>query len=87
MEKQKPVIGITIGDINGIGPEIIIKCVLDDKLFNYVSLVLYGHGKVLSYYKRLLNIERFSFNQIQSADQVRPGKLSVVNCRRPQRYA
>lgn len=86
MEKEttqkefKPTVGITIGDINGIGPEVIIKSVLDHKLFNHVNLVVYGHGKVLSHYKRLLDIERFSFNQIQSFDQLKSNKLNVINC-------
>ena len=75
----KPVIGITIGDINGIGPEVIIKAVLDHKLFDHVDLIVYGHGKVLSHYKKILDIERFSFHQIQSLDQFRPGKLNVIN--------
>lgn len=79
-KKVKPIIGITIGDINGIGPEVIIKSVENDKIFNSVNLVVYGHGKVLSHYKKVLEIERFSFNQIKSLNEIRHNKLNVINC-------
>lgn len=75
-----PTLGITIGDVNGIGPEVIIKSVLDHRIFDMVNLVVYGHGKVLSHYKNLLEIQKFSFNQTQSADQIRYKKLNVINC-------
>ncbi|MFY0592756.1 4-hydroxythreonine-4-phosphate dehydrogenase PdxA [Roseivirga sp.] len=79
-KKSNPIIGITIGDINGIGPEVIIKAVENNKLFHYVTLLVYGHGKALSHYKKLLNREKFNFNQIQSVDEVRYNKLNVINC-------
>ncbi|OEK05349.1 4-hydroxythreonine-4-phosphate dehydrogenase PdxA [Roseivirga misakiensis] len=79
-KRTNPIIGITIGDINGIGPEVIIKAVENNKLFQYVTILVYGHGKALSHYKKLLDREKFSFNQIQSIDQVNPKKLNVINC-------
>lgn len=75
-----PTLGITIGDINGIGPEVIIKSVLNPKIFDFMNLVVYGHGKVLSHYKNLLEAEKFSFNQTNSIDQIRHNKLNVINC-------
>ena len=79
-ERKLPTLGITIGDVNGIGPEVIIKSALDARIFNQVNLVVYGHGKVLSHYKTLLDIEKFVFNQTQKADQIRYNKLNVINC-------
>ena len=75
-----PTIGITIGDINGIGPEVIIKAVSEQKMLSFATLVVYGHGKVLSHYKKLLEIQRFSFHQLQQNEPFRKGKLNVVNC-------
>ena len=75
-----PTLGITIGDINGIGPEVIIKAVLNPKIFELMNLVVYGHGKVLSHYKNLLEAEKFSFNQTNRADQIRENRLNVINC-------
>lgn len=79
-KKTNPVIGITIGDINGIGTEVIIKAVENNRIFDFVTLVVYGHGKVFSYYKKILGKEQFSFNQVQSIDEIRPNKLNVINC-------
>lgn len=78
--QTKPTIGITIGDINGIGPEVIIKAVLNNKILSFANLVIYGHGKVFSYYKNLLKIDRFSFHQAQSINDIRHNKLNVINC-------
>lgn len=76
----KPTLGITIGDINGIGPEVVIKCLLDQKLYNYANVIVYAHGKVLSHYKRLLDIEDFSFYQYKPGDRLNQKKANVVNC-------
>ncbi len=76
----KPTIGITIGDINGIGPEVIIKALQNNKVLTFANLVIYGHGKVFSYYKNLLEIDRFSFHQTQSIREIRHNKLNVINC-------
>lgn len=79
-KKIIPTLGITIGDMNGIGPEVIIKSVLNQKIFDFVNLVVYGHGKVLSHYKNMMEIEKFSFTQTNSADQLRDNRLNVINC-------
>lgn len=77
---NKPTLGITIGDINGIGPEVIIKCLLDQKLYQYTNIVIYAHGKVISHYKRLLDIEDFSFYQYNTGDHLNQRKANVINC-------
>ena len=76
----KPIIGITIGDINGIGPEVIIKSVENNKIMSFVTLVIYGHGKVLSHYKNILNVEHLSFHQAGSIKDIRHNGLNVINC-------
>ena len=57
IDKVKPVIGITIGDINGIGPEIIIKTLRDPRILNYVTPVVLGSTSTLSYYRKFLHID------------------------------
>ena len=76
----KPTLGITIGDINGIGPEVVIKCLMNQKLYKYANLVVYAHGKILSYYKRLLKIDDFSFYQHKPGDWFNTRKANVINC-------
>ena len=79
-KNQKPVIGVTLGDVNGIGPEVVIKCLMDQRLYDFAHVVVYGHGKILSHYKRVLNIDDFSFYQFRKGDRLHNRKANVVNC-------
>lgn len=73
-------IGITLGDINGIGPEVVIKSLANIKLTKQVNFVIYGHGKVLSHYKKALNIDDFTFHQAKKGDRLNHQKINVINC-------
>jgi 4-hydroxythreonine-4-phosphate dehydrogenase len=77
--KNKPLIGISIGDINGIGPEVTIKALLDNRLQKLVTPVIYSHGKVLSFYRKQLGLEDFNFMQIRNIDEVHHKKINVIN--------
>jgi 4-hydroxythreonine-4-phosphate dehydrogenase len=77
-EKQKALIGITLGDINGIGPEVILKAFQDKRMAKYCDIVIYGHAKVLSHYKRLLNIEQFEYTIIKSLNELSNRSIYVL---------
>lgn len=77
--KNKPLVGISIGDINGIGPEVTIKALLDNRLQKLVTPVIYAHGKVLSFYRKQLALEDFNFMQIRNIDEVHHKKINVIN--------
>jgi len=79
-QNQKISIGISLGDINGIGPEVVIKTLTSIKAIKNVSIVIYGHGKVLSHYKKILNIEDFAFHQFKKGDHLNQQKANVINC-------
>lgn len=76
----KPKIGITIGDLNGIGPEVVIKALADSRILNLVTPVVYGSGRVLSYYRKLMNMEEFNYSQVKVPGQFFPKAVNVVNC-------
>jgi 4-hydroxythreonine-4-phosphate dehydrogenase len=76
---EKPIIGITIGDMNGIGPEVIIKALADSRMINIVTPVIYGSAKVLSYYRKILGLEEFNYSQVRD-NFFNPKKVNVVNC-------
>ncbi|MGF1638875.1 MAG: 4-hydroxythreonine-4-phosphate dehydrogenase PdxA [Cyclobacteriaceae bacterium] len=80
MKYERPVIGITMGDINGIGPEVIIKALTNARLMEYITPVIYGSTKVLSYYRKAIDNEEFSYSQMRGFDQLSPRKVNVVNC-------
>jgi 4-hydroxythreonine-4-phosphate dehydrogenase len=77
--ENRIVIGITHGDMNGIGYEVIIKALLDPRLFELFAPVVYGSSKVASYHRKSLNINDFSFNLIKKADQANPKRPNIIN--------
>ncbi len=81
-EEQKnvnPVIGISIGDINGIGPEVAIKALADNRILKLLTPVIYADGKLISYYRKQLKIQNFNYNQTNSIDKIHHGKINVIN--------
>lgn len=77
---EKPVvIGISHGDVNGIGYEVIIKTLADTRILDFFTPVVYGSSKVASYYKKNLGIHDFNFHVVRSADQALAGKANLVN--------
>jgi 4-hydroxythreonine-4-phosphate dehydrogenase len=79
-KSDKPIIGITIGDINGIGPEVIIKSLSDTRILDHITPVIFGSSKVLSFYRKLLKMEDFHYNQIKTIEEISPRKINVLNC-------
>lgn len=73
-------VGITVGDINGIGPEIIIKALKDSRYFDEFTPIIYGSSKLMSYHKKAIDDQLFNFQSIKSADEAKPKKVSVINC-------
>ena len=79
MQDKKPVIGITIGDINGIGPEVIIKLLSDDRIYQFCTPVVYGSTRVLSFYKKLLNDKRFRYSSLTDWSKLMDKQTNVVS--------
>jgi 4-hydroxythreonine-4-phosphate dehydrogenase len=80
MDKQGIIAGISHGDINGIGYEVIIKALMDNSLNDFCIPVVYGSPKVAAYHRKALNINNFSFNNIRSPEEANPKKPNMINC-------
>jgi len=80
MDRSVPTIGISLGDMNGIGPEVIIRTFLDQRLLKMLTPVVYGNGKIISYYRKSLGLEGLKYNQIREVDQAKPRTLNILNC-------
>lgn len=80
MEKHKPIVGITIGDINGIGPEIILNTLNDHLITKFCTPIIYGSTKVFNQYKKLLGAEEFQWVHIKEANQVVYKKVNIIHC-------
>ena len=80
MKNQKIRIGITQGDINGIGYEIILKTLLDNRILEICTPIVYGSPKVAAYHRKTLNISDFSLNIIKSPEEANPKRANIINC-------
>ncbi len=74
-----PVVGITQGDINGIGYEIILKTLCDNRVLESFTPIIYGQSKVFSYYKKNFNMEDISYAVIRDARQAQEGRINIIN--------
>lgn len=78
---SKPKIGISIGDINGISCEVILKTVADVRIMELCDLIVYGSTKVLAYHKNIVqDLGEIAMHTIETPDQALEGTLNVINC-------
>jgi 4-hydroxythreonine-4-phosphate dehydrogenase len=77
---DKPVIGISLGDFNGIGPEVIIKALSDSRILNSCIPVVYGSYKILAKYKRISETEDVIFNSVKNIEGINPKKVNLITC-------
>ena len=78
---KKLVVGITQGDGNGIGYEVIIKALADERMLELCTPVIYGSSKIFGFYKKQIhNIEQINTNVITSAKDVHQKRVNIVNC-------
>lgn len=72
-------VGISVGDINGIGPEIIIKSLNDNRILLDCTPIIYASTKTLSFHKKLLNDPDFNYQTCKSATDAQLRKINIVN--------
>ena len=78
--ENKPVIGISCGDINGIGLELIIKTVGDSRLLEICTPVIFASNKVLNFYRKGLPEINFNFSSIKDASRINHKQVNLYNC-------
>ena len=72
-------VGISIGDINGIGVEVIMKSLNDSRLLLDCTPIIYGSTKVFSHYKKILGELEFNYQSCRTAEEAQIRKVNVVN--------
>ena len=72
-------VGITHGDINGIGYEVILKSFSDPAMLDLCTPIVYGSPKVATYHRKAMDIQA-SFTIINNADDAQDGKLNILSC-------
>ncbi|MBI5916888.1 MAG: 4-hydroxythreonine-4-phosphate dehydrogenase PdxA [Bacteroidetes bacterium] len=76
---NKPVLGITAGDINGIGLEVILKALSHRKILDICVPVIYGSSKVVSYHKNIVALDDVAFVGQRNAERLQFDKINVIN--------
>ena len=76
---KKIKIGITLGDFNGIGPEVIIKALSHPQITDHFIPIIYGSSKVMAYHKNIVKDHQFNFVSIKYADNAAYNKINVFN--------
>lgn len=77
--ENKLKIGITQGDINGVGYEVILKALIDQNILTHCTPIIYGSAKAASFHKKNLNIDSYTITVARSAAEVNPNKISIIN--------
>jgi 4-hydroxythreonine-4-phosphate dehydrogenase len=73
-------VGITQGDINGIGYEVIIKTLMEPHMIELCTPIIYGSPKVAAYHRKALNINNLSFNHIRNPNEAHTKRINIINC-------
>jgi len=73
-------VGITCGDINGIGLEVVMKTFLDNRMHQICTPVIYASNKMVSLQRKLLNLNDFQYMTVRSVSELILRKNNVVNC-------
>ncbi len=72
-------VGITHGDFNGVGYEVIIKTLTDQRICDLCTPLVYGSSKIASYHKKTIDNNEFQLNVVKRADQLHPKRPNIMN--------
>ena len=78
--ENRPVIGLTCGDVNGIGLELIIKVVSDNRLLEICTPVIFANNKVLNFYRKGLADMNFNFASTKDLGRINHKQINLYNC-------
>ncbi len=78
-DKRKIRVGITQGDINGIGYEVIFRTFENSEMYEICTPVVYGSPKLAAYHRKALEID-VTYNAVETPSDIQDGKLNIINC-------
>ena len=80
MENDKIIIGITHGDINGIGYEVILKALADPRVLDMFVPVIYGSSKIAAFHRKNMDLQTLNLNAINSVKELNNKRVNIINC-------
>ncbi|MCU0395053.1 MAG: 4-hydroxythreonine-4-phosphate dehydrogenase PdxA [Chitinophagaceae bacterium] len=79
-EQQKPIIGFSSGDLNGIGIEIIIKTLADSRLLDFCTPVVFASNKTVNFYRKAFPDLNFQYQSLRDFSKLNPKMVNILNC-------
>lgn len=80
MNQHKPVIGVSCGDLNGIGIELIIKTFSDNRILEHCTPVIFASGKAINFYRKSIPEINFNYQNIKEFNRINPKQVNLFNC-------
>ena len=80
MEERLIKVGITHGDINGIGYEVILKTFSDTRMAELCTPIIYGSSKIAAYHRKALELPPINMNIISHAEDAGVNRVNIINC-------
>ena len=77
---NKPIIGITCGDINGIGTELIIKTFSDHRILELCTPVVFASNKLINFYRKAVPESHLNYQIVKDFTRINPRQLNIMNC-------
>ncbi len=77
---NKPVIGFSSGDLNGIGPELIIKSLADTRILDLCTPIIFSSNKIINFYRKSLPQINFTFTSLKDFSKINPKQVNIFNC-------
>jgi 4-hydroxythreonine-4-phosphate dehydrogenase len=77
---NKPIIGVTCGDLNGIGTELIIKVFSDNRILEYCTPVIFGSNKMINFYRKSLPESNFNWQNVKELNRLNIKQMNIYNC-------
>jgi 4-hydroxythreonine-4-phosphate dehydrogenase len=77
---KKVIVGISLGDINGIGPEVVIKTMLEPEIMDICIPVIFSSQKTMAYYRNVVGEQDFNFQAVKDFNQLHTKKPNVFVC-------
>ena len=78
--QQRPVIGISIGDLNGIGTELIIKTFSDHRVLELCTPIIFASNKVINFYRKAIPDINFTYQNIKDFTRINHKQINLFNC-------
>ncbi|MFT3825671.1 MAG: 4-hydroxythreonine-4-phosphate dehydrogenase PdxA [Chitinophagaceae bacterium] len=78
--QHKPVIGISIGDLNGIGTELVIKTFSDHRMLELCTPIIFASNKLLNFYRKSIPETNFNYQSIKDFTRINYKQINIFNC-------